>query len=68
MFTYVSEIFEQPELLENQSKNWQNCFTNILPILEPKVENSTFVFQRLHRKGERYDAVGLLNPKTKTLS
>ncbi len=53
VFTYVSEIFEQPELLENQSKklakpkNWQNCFTNILPILEPKVENSTFAFSKI---------------------
>ncbi len=66
VYTYVSEIFERPELLENQSKKipkllYENS-TN------PRTKGGEFYvcyFKDLIVKGERYDAVGLFKSENK---
>lgn len=66
VFTYVSEIFEQPELLENQSKKLAKLLYE--HSTNPRTKGGEFYvcyFKDLIVKGERYDAVGLFKSENK---
>ncbi len=66
VFTYVSEIFEQPELLENQSKKLAKLLYE--HSINPRTKGGEFYvcyFKDLIVKGERYDAVGLFKSENK---
>ena len=66
VFTYVSEIFEQPELLENQSKKLAKLLYE--HSTNPRTKGGEFYvcyFKDLSVKGERYDAVGLFKSENK---
>ena len=66
VFTYVSEIFEQPELLENQSKILAKLLYE--HSTNPRTKGGEFYvcyFKDLIVKGERYDAVGLFKSENK---
>lgn len=66
VYTYVSEIFEQPELLENQSKKMAKLLYE--HSTNPRTKGGEFYvcyFKDLMVKGERYDAVGLFKSENK---
>ena len=66
VFTYVSEIFEQPELLENQYKKLAKLLYE--HSTNPRTKGGEFYvcyFKDLIVKGERYDAVGLFKSENK---
>ena len=66
VFTYVSEIFEQPELLENQSKKLAKLLYE--HSTNPRTKGGEFYvcfFKDCIVKGERYDAVGLFKSENK---
>lgn len=66
VFTYVSEIFEQPELLENQSKKLAKLLYE--NSTSPRTKGGEFYvcyFKDCIVKGERYDAVGLFKSENK---
>lgn len=66
VYTYVSEIFEQPELLENQSKKLAKLLYE--HSTNPRTKGGEFYvcyFKDCIVKGERYDAVGLFKSENK---
>lgn len=66
VFTYVSEIFEQPELLENQSKKLAKLLYE--HSTNPRTKGGEFYvcyFKECIVKGERYNAVGLFKSENK---
>ena len=66
VFTLVSEIFEQPELLENQSKKLAKLLFDVS--INPRTKGGEFYvcyFTDCVLKGERYDAVGLFKSENK---
>ena len=66
VFTYVSEIFVQPELLENQSKKLAKLLYE--HSTNPRTKGGEFYvcfFKDCIVKGERYDAVGLFKSENK---
>lgn len=66
VYTYVSEIFERPELLENQSKKLAKLLFE--HSAGPRTKGGEFYvcyFKDCIVKGERYDAVGLFKSENK---
>ena len=66
VYTYVSEIFERPELLENQYKKLAKLLYE--HSTNPRTKGGEFYvcyFKDLIVKGERYDAVGLFKSENK---
>lgn len=66
VFTYVSEIFEQPELLEHQSKKLAKLLFE--HSTSPRTKGGEFYvcyFKDCIVKGEKYDAVGLFKSENK---
>ncbi len=66
VFTYVSEIFEEPRLLENQSKKLAKLLFE--HSTNPRTKGGEFYvcyFKDCILKGEKYDAVGLFKSENK---
>ncbi len=66
VYTYVSEIFEEPRLLENQSKKLAKLLYE--HSTNPRTKGGEFYvcfFKDCIVKGERYDAVGLFKSENK---
>lgn len=66
VFTYVSELFDEPRLLENQSKKLAKLLFE--HSTNPRTKGGEFYvcyFKDCILKGERYDAVGLFKSENK---